>query len=99
MSGTFLPLLFVLLLIAAFMRGDFALTLIYLVVGALAAGVWWSKRALVQVETKRRFHDHAFLGEKINLDLQVKNIGCRYPGWSCTRRCRSRWQDQTVFNR
>jgi uncharacterized protein (DUF58 family) len=65
----------VLLLIAAFMRGDFALTLIYLVVGALAAGVWWSKRALVQVETKRRFHDHAFLGEKINLDLQVKNIG------------------------
>ena len=36
MSGTFLPLLFVLLLIAAFMRGNFALTLIYLVVGALA---------------------------------------------------------------
>ena len=75
MSATFLPLLFVLVLIAAFMRGDFALTLIYLVVGALAAGVWWSKRALVQVETKRRFHDHAFLGERINLDLQVKNMG------------------------
>ena len=49
MSGTFLPLLFILLLIASFMRGDFALTLIYLVVGALAAGVWWSRRAIAQV--------------------------------------------------
>ena len=33
MFGTFLTLLIVLLLIASFMRGDFALTLIYLVVG------------------------------------------------------------------
>jgi hypothetical protein len=55
MVGTFFPLLLVLLLIASFMRGDFALTLIYLVVGALAAGVWWSRRALTQVETRRRF--------------------------------------------
>ncbi len=41
----FLLLLVVLLVIAAFMRGDFALTLIYLVVGALAAGTWWSRRS------------------------------------------------------
>lgn len=75
MSGAFFPLLVVLLLIAAFMRGDFALTLIYLVVGALAAGLWWSNRALAQVETKRRFQAHAFLGEKINVDLHVQNKG------------------------
>lgn len=75
MSGTFLPLLFVLLLIASFMRGDFALTLIYLVVGALAAGVWWSRRALGQVETKRLFQSHAFLGEKIDIHLHVQNKG------------------------
>lgn len=75
MSPTFLPLLFVLLLIASFMRGDFALTLIYLVVGALAAGVWWSHRALGQLETKRRFQRHAFLGEKINIHLHVQNTG------------------------
>jgi uncharacterized protein (DUF58 family) len=75
MSGTFLFLLAVLLLIAAFMRGDFALTLIYLVVGALTAGLWWSKRALAQVRTKRRFNTHAFLGERIKIDLQVQNGG------------------------
>src|SRR6266545_7460038 len=75
MIGKFLPLLFVLLLIAAFLRGDFALTLIYLVVGAILAGVWWSRRALGQLETKRRFNTHAFLGETIKIDLHVRNKG------------------------
>jgi uncharacterized protein (DUF58 family) len=75
MSGTFLPLLLVLLLIAAFLRGDFALTLIYLVVGALAAGMWWSRRAVKQISVKRQFPDHAFLGEKININLRVQNAG------------------------
>ncbi|HET6595219.1 MAG TPA: DUF58 domain-containing protein [Anaerolineales bacterium] len=75
MAGTFLPLLVVLLIIAAFTRGDFALTLIYLVVGALAAGMWWGRRALTQVETKRRFSKHAFLGEQVKIQLQVRNKG------------------------
>src|SRR5215207_543814 len=75
MSGTFLPLLVVLVLIAAFLRGDFALTLIYLVVGALAMGTWWCRRALGQVDAKRHFNTHAFLGEKIKIDLQVQNKG------------------------
>ena len=75
MVGTFLPLLVALLLIASFLRGDFALTLIYLVVGALAAGIWWSRRMLTQLETKRRFQTHAFLGERIDIELQVRNKG------------------------
>jgi uncharacterized protein (DUF58 family) len=61
--------------IAAFMRGDFALTLIYLVVGGLVAGLWWSQRALAQLEIRRRFNTHAFLGEKIEIDLRVQNKG------------------------
>lgn len=75
MLGTFLTLLFVLLLIATFMRGDFPLTLIYLVVGALAAGMWWSRRALARVEAKRRFNTHAFFGETIKIHLDVRNKG------------------------
>jgi uncharacterized protein (DUF58 family) len=75
MATTFLPLLAVLLMIAAFLRGDFALTLIYLVVGALAAGMWWSRKALSQVEASRRFSAHAFLGEQVNIHLRVKNKG------------------------
>lgn len=75
MAGTFLPLLIILLIIAAFTRGDFALTLIYLVVGALAAGVWWGRSALAQVETKRRFSKHAFLDEQVKVQLRVQNKG------------------------
>ncbi len=75
MFGIFLPLLIVLLLIASFMRGNFALTLIYLVVGALAAGLWWGRKALTQVETKRRFSGHAFLGEQVKIQLDVQNKG------------------------
>jgi uncharacterized protein (DUF58 family) len=74
-SGAFLPLLVILVLVAAFLRGDFALTLIYLVVGALAAGLWWSRRAAAQVRAKRRFPKHAFLGETVNVDLRVENQG------------------------
>ena len=75
MIGTFLPLLSLLLLIAAFLRGDFALTLIYLVIGALAAGAWWSRRAVNQLETKRRFQAHAFLGDRVEVNLRVENKG------------------------
>jgi uncharacterized protein (DUF58 family) len=75
MSGDVLPLLVVLLLIAAFMRGDFALTLVYMVIGGLVAGLWWARRALAQVETRRHFNTHAFLGEKIKINLHVKNKG------------------------
>ncbi len=75
MFSTFLILLIVLLVIASFMRGDFALTLVYLVVGSLTAGLWWSRRALTQVETRRRFNTHAFLGEMIDIDLHVQNKG------------------------
>jgi uncharacterized protein (DUF58 family) len=74
-TGTFITLLVILLVIASFLRGDFALTLIYFVVGGLAAGVWWSKRTLAQVRLKRRFPDHAFLGEEIKIDLHVQNTG------------------------
>jgi uncharacterized protein (DUF58 family) len=75
MFGTFFSLLAVLLLIAAFMRGDFALTLVYLVIGALAAGMWWSRRALTQLDARRRFRNHAFLGDRIDIDLHVRNKG------------------------
>ena len=71
----FVILLLALLVIASFLRGDFALTLIYLVLGALAAVTWWSRRSMAQVLTRRQFSNHAFLGEKIKIDLHVQNKG------------------------
>ena len=75
MPGILLPLLVVLLLIASLMRGDFALTLMYLVVGALVSGMWWARRALAQVKASRGFNTHAFLGERIQIKLRVQNHG------------------------
>jgi uncharacterized protein (DUF58 family) len=75
MVSTFVILFVALIVIAAFLRGDFALTLIYLVAGALAAGFWWSRKALTQVGVRRRFNTHAFLGERVKIDLHVRNTG------------------------
>src|SRR5258705_11785404 len=75
MFGPFLTLFVMLLLIASFLHGDFALTLLYLIVGALAAALWWCYRALGQGEAKRRFNTHAFLGEKAKIGLREQNNG------------------------
>jgi len=71
----FVILIVALLVIASFLRGDFALTLIYLVLGALAAVTWWSRRSMAQVLARRKFNNHAFLGEKIDINLHVENKG------------------------
>jgi uncharacterized protein (DUF58 family) len=73
--ATFLPLLVLLLFIAALMRDDFALTLAYLFVGVSVLGAWWGRRSLAQVQHKRQFNERAFLGEKIKISLQVQNQG------------------------
>ena len=75
MFGPFFTLFVLLLLIASFLHGDFALTLLYLVFGALAAAMWWCYRALGQIEAKRQFNTHAFLGDKVKIDLRVQNKG------------------------
>ncbi len=71
----FVILLVALLVIASFLRGDFALSLLYLVLGALAAATWWSRRSMRQVLARRHFNNRAFLGEKIQIDLRVQNKG------------------------
>ena len=75
MVDTFIPLLVLLLLLAALMRDDFAITLIYLVVGAVAIGTWWSHRSLARITFKRQFAAWAFLGEKIDVGIQINNKG------------------------
>ena len=44
-------------------------------IGALAAGIWWGRRALAQVETKRHFSRHAFLDEQVKVQLHIQNKG------------------------
>jgi len=73
--AAYLPLIVLLVILAATLRDDFALTLIYLFIGAFAAGTWWSRKSLGQVEAERQFIDHAFLGEKVEVSLHFRNRG------------------------
>lgn len=73
MSGDYLPLLIFLIFVAAFLRDDFAFTLVYLLVGVFLLGSWWSRRAIAGVTYKRTFYNHAFLGEKIKVELEINN--------------------------
>ena len=68
---TYLPVLILLILLAVFLRDDFALTLIYLFLGAFVLGTWWSRRSLDQVSHQRKYTDRAFLGEKIAVELTL----------------------------
>jgi uncharacterized protein (DUF58 family) len=63
------------IVIAALMRDDFVLMLMYLFLGAILAGSWWSHHALSQVRKKREMIDHAFLGEKIKVRIHIRNQG------------------------
>ncbi len=66
----------VLLFSIAILMGDhFSLTLVYLFVGVIAAGLWWNRRSLAQLQHKRQFNSHAFLGEKIAIRLHIHNRG------------------------
>jgi len=73
--ATFLPLLIVLMIIAALMRDDFSLTLAYLFVGVTVIGTWWERRSLAQVKHERRYNEHAFLDEQVEINLCVHNRG------------------------
>ena len=81
MTGSYLLLIIPLVLVAALMNDDFALTLIYLLVGAFALGTWWSRRSLKQLEARRELNSHAFLGETVKIKLQVDNKGLLPAPW------------------
>jgi uncharacterized protein (DUF58 family) len=73
MAGAYVPLLIVVIALAAFLRDDFALTLIYLFIAAFAVGTWWTRRALSQTGQERQFNDHAFLGEQVLVNIHLHN--------------------------
>ena len=73
MSGDYLPLLLFLIFVAAFLRDDFAFTLVYLLIGVFLVGNWWAKRSLAGVTYKRQFYGRAFLGEKVIVSLEINN--------------------------
>jgi uncharacterized protein (DUF58 family) len=72
----FVPVLFVLFLIAVLMQEDTILTIFYLLAGVYLGGRWWSQRALNNITLQRQLPTHAFLGEAVPVRVDLKN-----PSW------------------
>jgi len=75
LSGQFILFLLVLLAIAALLKGDFAFTILYLIVGAYLFGFLWNLYTVRKLRIRRTFEPRAFLGENLPVRLQIRNAG------------------------
>jgi len=75
MARNYLPLLVLLIALAAIFQDDFSFTLLYLFAGAYGIGLWWSRRSLASLQYKRKFNRYAFLGETVKVVLEIRNAG------------------------
>ena len=69
----FLPFLIFLMILAVFLQAGPAITVFYMIIGTFILGLWWQKRALKHLKVTRRFIDHAYLGETIQIELIIEN--------------------------
>lgn len=75
MAEEYLIFIIYLLVAAAFLRDQFAFTVLYLFAGVFIIGRWWSGRALRGVEFKRQHAARAFPGEEVPVQVTVVNRG------------------------
>ncbi|MCB9004985.1 MAG: hypothetical protein H6664_11480, partial [Ardenticatenaceae bacterium] len=68
-----LPLILFLLFVAFFLQVDFIFYIAYVMVGIYAWSRWYTPRAFARLQASRRYHSHAFLGEKVTITVLVKN--------------------------
>ncbi len=69
------PWLLAFLLIALWLRIDFFFTIIYFLGLIYFGSRWWMRRALRNLRVERTFADHAFWGERVPIDVAVRNTG------------------------
>ena len=69
----FIPVLIVLLILAAVLREDSVLLIFYLVGGIYWIGSWWSRSTLRQIQFRRTFPNRAFIGDTIPIHLELYN--------------------------
>jgi uncharacterized protein (DUF58 family) len=71
--GEYVLFLVILLGVAVMVRGSFAFSVLYLFLGAFLLGKWWSGKSLAQLTSRRQYESHAFLGEEVPVQLEVRN--------------------------
>ena len=73
MGAYFIGFLVFMIILASFSQDTFIFNLVYLFAGAYLLGNWWNNRVMKAVIYKRNFTDHAFPGEKVPVQLELKN--------------------------
>ncbi len=73
MLGSYLPLLVLLIALAAIFKDDFSFTVLYLLAGSFVLGNLWVRRSMAGIQYKRNFTKRAFLGESVDVELEVMN--------------------------
>lgn len=66
-------LIIVLLIVAVFLRVDFIFYIVYVVAGVYLWSRWHAPRAFRQLNFSRHFSDHAFLGERVDVTITLRN--------------------------
>ncbi len=64
-----------LLVAAAFVKGGFAFTIIYLFLGIYIINLFWTSQSAKNIYCERKFEKRAFLGEDITVRLEIRNNG------------------------
>ena len=81
MGDSFKVFLIALLLLAVFTRETFVVILLYLFVGSLLIGRWWSSQALKQMRFQRKFDSKVFPGETVPVQIHLHNTGLLPAVW------------------
>jgi uncharacterized protein (DUF58 family) len=68
-------LLVLLLMAAAFVKGGFAFTIIYLFLGIYIVSIFWTRQSAINISCVRKFEKRIFLGEEVSVQLEIHNRG------------------------
>jgi uncharacterized protein (DUF58 family) len=84
--GNYLILfMLVLIVLAAFLRADFVLIVLYILAGAFVISAWWSRWAVRALQARRELPERAFFGEKIDVQVTLANRGSLPVVWAHLR--------------
>ncbi|MBN1876511.1 MAG: DUF58 domain-containing protein [Anaerolineae bacterium] len=70
-----IPFIMGLFVLAALLRIDFYFSIVYLLAGVYVLARMWTRRAMGQLHAERRLVKRAFPGERIPVELVVRNTG------------------------
>ena len=68
-------LLVLLLVAAAFVKGGFAFTIIYLFLGIYIVSLVWTRQSAKNISCERKFEKRVFWGEDVPVRLEIRNHG------------------------